>query len=413
MVIAPANGGRRLRNSCRQRDFTHRVVSKFINKDRDNTMKKSALWPIVCSALVFGTVSAARAGAYGETVEAEEAPNAAPPSAMVSVDEDEGWTFVITPQLWAPHIDSGGFAGNSSLDPATTLIQGEGVSDARFDGRNHEAVDSLDLQWGFQLAAKKGRWAVGLSYQSSDFETRTDMIYEGESFTLLAPNGNVLGSIEKGERGAQEFVNTSRTDVDLAASYTFPDVVPNRLDIAVGLGLKMIYADSVREYSNLSPLVAQINAAFPPGLYRICKGDNRCDDGTRESFDQRVKSTTWMYGATIPLTAVVHLTEDAKWLLPISVAPFIGAETRDDNDVVYKVIYSPTGDPVRVDRQDGTYFAYGVTADAKLSWGLSDSLSAYLGMRVQYMNGDSPNSDAYLAYGPLLGISASFRTGGA
>jgi hypothetical protein len=374
-------------------------------------MKKARVLLPILSALVLANVTAARAGAYGETGTAEESPHAAPPASLVADEEEEGWTFVITPQLWAPHIDSGGFAGNSNLQTVSNVLAANGISDGRFKGANSEAVDDLDLQWGFQLGAKKGRWAIGLSYQSSDFETRTDMVYHGTGFS--DPN---VGSLSPGEVAAQEFVNTSRTDVDFAMSYTFPDVMPNRLDLAAGLGLKMIYADSVRYYSNLNQFVATVNAIPPPGLYDICHGGKTCDDGTGvpgagEKFDQRVKSTTWMYGATIPLTAVLHLTEDAKWLLPISVAPFLGAETRDDHHVIYKVNHDAAGFATTVDRQDGTFFAYGVTADARLSWALSDSLSAYLGMRVQYMNGDSPNSDAYLAYGPLLGISASFHAG--
>jgi len=365
--------------------------------------KTGVLWPLFGSALVAGSVSIARAGSYGDTEEIEESPHAAPAPAA-AVEEEESWTFVITPQLWVPHIDSGGFAGNSSLTTVENFAANRGVPFVNFRGINSEAVDAIDLQWGFQLAARRGRWAIGAGYQHTDFETRTDLIYDGR-FPLVNPLP--ASRLDPGDRAAQEFVSTDRTDADFAVSYTFPDVVPNRLDLAIGGGLKMIYADSVREYSNLSTLVAAVNASPPPGLYILCRGDKFCSDG--QDLRQRVKSTTWMYGVTIPLTAVVHLSDDAKWLLPLNVAPFIGAETRDDHGVVYETNLDALGFPVSVDRQDGTFFAYGVTADAKLSWALSDSLSAYLGMRVQYMNGDSPNSDAYLAYGPLLGISASFR----
>src|SRR6185369_8938182 len=221
----------------------------------DPTMKKARVLMPIISALVLANVTAARAGAYGETGTAEETPHAAPPASLVADEEEEGWTFVITPQLWAPHIDSGGFAGNSNLQTVSNVLAANGISDGRFKGANSEAVDDLDLQWGFQLGAKKGRWAIGLSYQSSDFETRTDMVYHGTGFS--DPN---VGSLSPGEVAAQEFVNTSRTDVDFAMSYTFPDVVPNRLDLAAGLGLKMIYADSVRYYSNLNQFVATVNA---------------------------------------------------------------------------------------------------------------------------------------------------------
>jgi hypothetical protein len=360
---------------------------------------------MACCALLVTCVSTAHAGAYGETGEIEESPGTAPAAPMAVVEEEEGWTFVITPQVWAPHIDSGGFAGNASLPGIEQYAATRGF-DVQFDGRNHEAVDALDVQWGVQIAAKKGPWAIGLSYQGSDFETRTDIEYNSSTDTTITPiNPNVGGQLRPGDRAAQEFVDTSRTDVDLAFSYTFVDVVPNRLDLAAGLGLKMIYADSVRQFQNLNSVIAELSAFDPPGLYQVCHSKD-CDEPA--DFRDRVKSTTWMYGATIPLTAVAHLSDDARWLLPINVAPFLGAETRDDHNVVYKINVDENGFAESVDRQDGTFFAYGVTADAKLTWALSDSLLAYLGMRVQYMNGDSPNSDAYLAYGPLLGISASF-----
>jgi hypothetical protein len=60
--------------------------------------------------------------------------------------------------------------------------------------------------------------------------------------------------------------------------------------------------------------------------------------------------------------------------------------------------------PLRINRQDGTTFAYGVTADAVVRWILNDAVSAYAGMRVQYINGH----DEYLAYGPLVGMSVRF-----
>jgi hypothetical protein len=64
----------------------------------------------------------------------------------------------------------------------------------------------------------------------------------------------------------------------------------------------------------------------------------------------------------------------------------------------------PTKGQTRVNRLDGTTLAYGVTADATLRWILSDTLSVYGGMRVQYIKGH----EQFLAYGPLIGMSVRF-----
>src|SRR5262249_31639463 len=142
------------------------------------------------------------------------------------------------------------------------------------------------------------------------------------------------------------------------------------------------------------------------GLYEICKDDNFSDC----TFKDRVKTKAWLYGATIPTSAILHLTNDSRWLLPFSVTPFFGAETRDDRDVVYAVNYECSnllqcnGSPITVDRKDGTKFAVGVTADATVRWIINDYLSAYAGMRVQYIKGH----EEYLAYGPLIGMSVRF-----
>ena len=326
----------------------------------------------------------------------------------------DGWSFVLTPQVWASHIAQNGLVAASSL-PAPIFLGNQVFTDT-FSARNSDPVDTLDPQWGLQLAAQKGRWTFAGSFQYVNFETRSDIFYT-PSFGL--PVGAPLGGVQlPNERVAQEFVNTTRMDMDFSASYLFADVVPNRLDLSLGAGFKFIYVSSSREYGNLSQFGASVattpgaspaDGRFPgQGLYAICKRDD-CSD---EHFSDRVKTKSWLYGATIPMSAIYHLTSDAKWLLPFSVTPFIGAETRDDQDVVYALtpnvtnlnpnapnLFGPT-----VKRLDGTTFAYGVTGDATVRWIVNDTLSVYAGMRVQYINGH----ETYLAYGPLLGMSVRF-----
>lgn len=343
----------------------------------------------------------------------------APVLGMVAVGTaaaQDTWSFVLTPQVWVSHIEKNG------LVPSSSLVGIEPFSDSNtglivpnlFTSRDSSPVDSLNPQWGLQLAAQKGRWTLAAGFQYVTFETRTDLFYTPSNGLAANPGvetcvGNPF-CIRNGERAAQEFVNTTRMDVDFAASYLFPDVVPNTLDFSVGAGVKAIYATASRQWGNLSPFAAFINSEFPPGLYRICERDD-CSDRP-VAFKDRVKTESWLYGVTIPMSAVFHLTNDGTWLLPLSFTPFLGAETRDDRNVIYALTYPPgnvpvQGDPfagVRVKRLDGTTFAYGATTDVTLRWILNEHVSTYAGMRVQYIEGH----EKYLAYGPLFGMSVRF-----
>ena len=89
--------------------------------------------------------------------------------------------------------------------------------------------------------------------------------------------------------------------------------------------------------------------------------------------------------------------------MPFSVTPFIGGESRDDHDVVYRLKQtSPT--TVKADRIDGTTFAYGITADLTFRYLINDAVSVYAGGRVQYIKGH----ETFLAYGPMVGMTVRF-----
>jgi hypothetical protein len=268
--------------------------------------------------------------------------------------------------------------------------------------------NALNPQWGIQLAAQKGRITLAGAFQYVNFDTSNDITYfhpQNLPFSLIGPNS--------GERWARELVDTTRMDVDVSASYFFPDVVKNWLDVSAGVGFKFIYASADRSFYNLSAFASFLdNDVSPPGLYTICVSD-QCN-ANNITFKKTVKEKSYLYAATFPMSAIVHLTNDAKWLLPFSVTPLLGAEIRNDENVVYSFDLPQNasqtfvnGVPTfNVKRLDGTTFAYGVTADATVRWIINEMLSAYAGMRVQYINGH----DTYLAYGPLLGMS--FRFGG-
>src|SRR5262249_47625499 len=151
---------------------------------------------------------------------------------------------------------------------------------------------------------------------------------------------------------------------------------------SVGAGFRFIYARAFREYSNLSSPAAFLNGppVVPPGLYLVCPDDHCASSET--TFSQRVQEKSYLYAMTLPASAIVRLTRDAGLLLPLSVSPLIGVEHRNDSNVVYSLSY-PTSvneflnsaQPLKVNRLDGTKFAYGVTADATLRWAVTESLT--------------------------------------
>jgi hypothetical protein len=304
--------------------------------------------------------------------------------------QGDGWSWIVTPQLWTPHIAKNGFAAGGALT-SLVVVQGGSVIDPNpFTSKNSEPVDNIDPQWGIQIAAQKGRWTLAGSFQYVDFETRSD---------IVVGHTTPVGQFTPGLRVAQEFVDTTRIDIDLAASYLFPDVVKDRLDFSLGAGVKVIYAEGTRHYSNVNPLLIGVGTNF--AVYTVCEGGDLLTTANCGRRD-RVKTSDVLYGLTIPTSATVHLTSDAKWLMPLSISPFVGAETRDDRDVVYRV--EGGSFPLKAVRKDGTTFAIGVTADATVRYLLNDTLSIYGGMRVQYINGH----EEYLAYGPMVGMSVRF-----
>jgi len=337
------------------------------------------------------------------------------------------WSFVVTPQIWASHIDKNGFAAGAPSGPVKLANpQTLQVFGNPFVTDESKPVDALNPQWGIQFAAQKGRWTLAGSFQYVNFETRNDIVFDPAALSKFGVDSAcsprpftstlTFDCVRPGERFAQEFVDTTRIDMDFSASYFFPDVVPGFLDLSVGGGVKVIRATATRQFANLSAAAVD-NVAFISavgrgnGLYELCPKDEESIPPC--GFRDRVKSSTWLYGATIPMSATFHLTQDARWLLPLNVTPFIGAETRNDRDVVYEfdngnhVLNTTTVaivPPLQVNRLDGTTFAYGATVDATVRYLINETVSAYTGMRVQYIKGH----EKYLAYGPLFGLSVRF-----
>lgn len=313
--------------------------------------------------------------------------------------QTDGWSFLVTPQLWLTHIDKNGFAPPTGL--GGTVIRDAGiVTDANPIGaRSGEPVDTIYPQWGLQLAAQKGRLTLAAAFQRVDFETRSDIISTHPTpFTSFFSQDFNAPPVQPGQFLGRERLHSQRMDVDLAASYAFPDVVPGLLDVSVGVGVKAIYAEATRRTEDLGNDLAYQSFLFG-GLYFVCPTDDLQPATCR--FKQTVRVTDWLYGLTIPTNMTLHLGD--RWLLPMSLTPFFGGETRDDHDVVYR--QKQTGpNTVAAERLDGTKFAVGVTADVTIRYLVNDDLSVYAGGRVQYIKG----LEQFLAYGPIVGMSVRF-----
>src|SRR5262249_11599120 len=192
------------------------------------------------------------------------------------------WSFLVTPQLWYTHIAKNGFAAPSFGSANTVITNSSGqITDANpFGAKNSQPVDWGYPQWGIQLAAQKGRLTLAGAFQRVDFETRTDVVsVHPTPFTsFLCLRLGCVNDVQPGQLLGQERLSSQRTDIDFAASYLFPDVVPQVLDFTVGVGVKAIYAEATRKPENLSDQLSFQSFFLPPpgssGLYAICPKDD-------------------------------------------------------------------------------------------------------------------------------------------
>lgn len=313
----------------------------------------------------------------------------------------DDWTATVFPQVWLSYISANGFApapiGGTNRVPAPIGP----VSGLTFDPRSM-SVDSqpaaaVSPQWAGGVALDKGRWGVLAAVQHVQFGTRNDVI------AMQALSTNVI----PGQPIVREFVNTDRFDLELSLSYFVADVIRDRIDLTIGGGLKLLYANSSRR---LRTLVQTENVAGmgAEAIYTVCPSDNAnlaqaAIDGQGCRQRQRVFVDTHFYGITGAVALSFYPFEDERVKLPLRIIPFVGAESRNDHGVVYATDATPTA--IRPKRLDGTTFAVGVTAEAgiRYTW-LREKLSVYGGFRLQHLHGH----ETFLAWGPVINMSIEF-----
>ncbi|MGH9363908.1 MAG: hypothetical protein ACRD1B_01390 [Thermoanaerobaculia bacterium] len=331
------------------------------------------------------------------------------PVAGVEAQEDK-WSFVLTPQVWFANIPKSGFAAannvggavfNGSLQNQGPFLPGQYavVPSSNLDSSGADPTSVFFPQWGAQLAAQHGRWTFGLAAQYVSFETSNDFFVSDRLFT------NSLGSsffnqLLLGQKLYTEVINTDRIDVDLTGTYFFPDVIKDLLDVTAGLGFKWIRASGHRTLTNVNAKLFIAGGAGVPNVNYILKSCG--DPNAFESTTNRVGSPNidpgncqrnrasfldQHYGATFPTTFNVHLTRDGKWLLPVTMTPFLGYEERTDQ------VLGPDN-----------AFAYGGTFDAGVRYVFDNGVAIYAGYRGQAIQG----INLFFAQGPLVNMSVRF-----
>jgi hypothetical protein len=311
--------------------------------------------------------------------------------------QDDSWAILFTPQVWLSHIPENGFAAA----PTVNTVAGAAVT-GMVTTVTSSPTAALDPQWGGQLALQRNLWSFAVGAQYVSFGTKND-INATQTFQLPLGNGSAL-LVPRGTTIAQEFVTTDRFDLDLAVTRFFRDVIDDRLDINAGLGFKFIYSSASRNFAN----AIETPTGPLPVTYFQCTGttfsfgtpsmNTNCRSRTRVSEDD------YLYGLTIPVSFNVHISQDKKWFAPFNISPFIGAENRNDHNVVYQTAPTSTPGVDRIIRLDGATFAVGATADAGMRYVFDSGAAIYGGFRVQFINGHQQ----YLAWGPIVNLTVRF-----
>ena len=312
----------------------------------------------------------------------------------------ESWRFIFTPQVWFSNIPQNGFASSSGGGGGVFgLLELENL-----EQRGPDPTSVLFPQWGGQLAAQYGRWTFGLGAQYASFEHKTELfasqgqtLYSKElGFPANTPGGLFAGvhipcsssplaaglGLTCGTKVATEVVRTDRIDIDLTATYFFPDVLPRLMDLNTGAGFKWVRASGHRVFVD--------NDSFFALDYLIKGHDFPARNTPANETPRLLNKASFLdniYAVTIPTTFNFHLTSNGKLLLPFTATPLIGWEERTDQVFGYD-----------------SSIAYGGTLDLGLRFVFDNGVAVYAGYRGQAIIG----IDRYVAHGPLFNMSVPF-----
>lgn len=249
--------------------------------------------------------------------------------------QEDPWRLTFTPQFWFSYIPPLVSTASLGVSGATVTKQIEA-----------DREPPIFLQSGGSVALGKGPWtfAIGILFvEYAMLETNT-----------LSPGFVYIDQVRR-NLGSTATIrwDVLRTDTDVAATYAFLDVVPNFLDVSVGVGGKWIHISTERTIQS------------PSGAFF---GSTRTNTVTVNED---------ILAATLPIGLNMHLSEN--WFVPVTVTPLYGASTNKTEGV------------------------YGGTADIGLRYRFSNGVSFFGGYRGQYISG-GPTGE-YGAHGPIISLS--------
>lgn len=329
--------------------------------------------------------------------------------AGVEAQEDK-WSFIFTPQVWFENVRNNGFAASNNAGGSNggrpTFLQI--VPSSALDSTGADPTSTFFPQWGGQFAAQYGRWTFGVAAQYLSFETSNTFTTTSASFPCspgfpVCIAGTPISFIPslQGDKLYTEIINTDRTDVDVTATYFFPDVIKDLLDVTTGLGFKWIRASGHRTISDVNTGVLGANSSNPflsgtPTTYilKSCGNLNSFVSTYNKTINapdgcltNRASFLDQYYGATIPTTLNFHPTRDGKWLLPLTMTPFLGSEGSSDQVLGWQ-----------------SSFAYGGTFDLGVRYVFENGVAVYGGWRGQAIQG----INLFFAQGPVFNMSVRF-----
>src|SRR5262245_21056190 len=322
---------------------------------------------------------------------------------VAGVEAQDTWSFFFTPQVWLENVRNSGFAPTTNAGGANFGF-GYGVVPTKYlrtDGS--QPTSDFFPQWGGQFAAQYGRWTFGVASQYLHYETTQDFFIQAQSIAICGSQAPCSGpgkttTFDPSLFGAKLFtekVSTDRVDTDATATYLFPDVIKDVLDVTTGLGFKWIRASGQRTLINNGAHVSSV-----PSFSYILKS---CE--TPQSFATSINNTPagaavdpdncqrtqtsfldQFYGMTIPSTFTLRLSRESNWQFPITASPFLGYEQRVD-----QVLGAANS------------FTYGGTFDIGVRYIFSNGIGVYAGWRGQAFNG----VNLFFSQGPLFNLSVA------
>lgn len=245
------------------------------------------------------------------------APAQVPQPQVAAPEPGPGIDLFVTPQFWVPYRHDYRFHSNQ----------------VKFERRTP--------QGGAQVALRYGDFTFGVSglFLEEQYKTK-------EFFCSPTP--------------CETITDYTRYDVDYTGAYTFRNVIPNLLNVSLGLTLFTVFIDFD-------------DACVRPAGCTFTRTGRVDDAGT---------SNAWALGPPVGLT--FRLTD--RWFLAINTTPAWG-ESRTESPATTK----------------GHQDVFFLRNDVSIRYIFNEHISAFVGYKTQHASGSGAAD--YLAHGPIFGLT--------